>query len=184
MWNFPAYAASVTMTETGASNANLLNINTASFDELVALNGIGDTLADRIIEYRETYGAFQTVEEITEVRGIGSGTLKKIQDDVTVDPVRRTFDVVANVDFATDGVSETHIDNGSPAAHGFTNTYRYTLVTDADGLVLEGTWDDIEKHPDFAWVPYGNGSTASGSENGYLPQSALDKALGMSHSRL
>lgn len=183
VWNFPAYAATVEMTEKGG-NANKLNINTATFEELDALPGIGETLADRIIEYRETVGAFQTVEELLEVRGIGNGTLNKFADQITVDPVRRTFDVVAAVDFATDGVSETHVDNGSPDARGFTNTYRYTLVTDANGLVLEGSWADDKKHPDFAWVPYGNGDTATGSENGYLPHGKVVKAFGSDPSRL
>ena len=81
-------------------------------------------------------------------------------------------------------MSEDHVDNGSPGAHGFTNRYDYELVTDADGLVLEGTWDDIDKHPDFAWIPYGNATEANGSENGYLPHGALIEALGNDLSRL
>ncbi len=184
VWNFPAYNARVEITETDRGNAGLLNVNTATYDDLLDLEGIGPVLADRIIEYRELNGPFQSVEELREIRGIGARTMEKLDGAVTVDPVRRTFHVTAWVDFATDGVDEAHVDDGPPGPWGFTETYSYELVTDANGLVLEGTWDDVEDHPDFAWVPYANPSEASGSENYYLPHSALVEALGTDLSRL
>lgn len=184
VWNFPAYGATVEISEVGGNAGNLTNLNTATIDELKRLNGIGTSLAKRIIEYRESVGAFQTVDELVYVRGIGQATLDKLRPFITVDVSRRTFTVIATVEFATDGVSEDHVDNGSPAAAGFTEVYGYELVTDENGLVLEGKWDDVEKHPDFAWVPYGNPTTASGSENGYLPHGALVDALGQDPSRL
>lgn len=184
VWNFPAYGATVEIAEQGGGGGTKINVNTATLAELVTINGIGTSLATRIIAYRESVGAFQSVDELLKVRGIGQGTLDKIRNAVTVDVSRRTFSVIATVEFATDGVSEDHVDNGSPAAAGFTEVYGYTLVTDENGLVLEGTWDDVEKHPDFAWVPYGNPTTASGSENGYLSHGALIDALGQDPSRL
>ena len=57
----------------------LLNINTASAAELEALPAIGPVTAQAIVDYRTANGPFRTVEEITEVKGIGAATLEKIQ---------------------------------------------------------------------------------------------------------
>ena len=60
-----------------------ININTASADELKTLNGIGDAMAERIIEYR-SQRAFKSKEDIMSVDGIGSKTYDKIKDRITV----------------------------------------------------------------------------------------------------
>ncbi len=62
-----------------------VNINTASKDELCALKGVGPAIAIRIIEYREKNGSFKTIEEITEVKGIGDGTFEKIKELIVVE---------------------------------------------------------------------------------------------------
>lgn len=186
VWNFPAYGADVKVTETTVGgDASLIDINTATAEELDVLPGIGEVLAQAIIDYRTANGAFQNVDELEEVDGIGSATLEDVRPFVTVMPVERTFDVTATVYFATDGVRETHVDNGSPAGEGFTETYGYTLTTDQAGLVLSGAWDDDEKHPDFAWIPYSNPSTSSynSSENPYLTPSSLDQLLKVDFNR-
>ena len=163
VWNYPAYGVDLAIEETTpAEVADLVNINTASLDELDALPGIGETLAARIIEYRETYGPFQSTEELMEVEGIGEGRYGDIEDLVTVDPIRRTFDVVAEVSFVTDAVDEDWVDFAS-GPEDFTETWSYTLVTDEAGTVIDGTWDEEDDHPDFAWVPYGNQMTPSSS---------------------
>lgn len=64
-------------------NNGLININTASADELKTLNGIGDVMAERIIEYRSST-AFKSIEDIMSVEGIGSKTYEKIKNDITV----------------------------------------------------------------------------------------------------
>jgi competence protein ComEA len=64
--------------------AGLININTASAAELDALPGIGEVLAGRIIEYRETTGGFKSVEEIMAVSGIGEKKYGDIKDMITV----------------------------------------------------------------------------------------------------
>lgn len=67
-----------------SSAGNRININTATAEELATLPRIGPALAQRIIEYRETHGGFQTIEELLEVRGIGEATLEQLQDLITV----------------------------------------------------------------------------------------------------
>jgi competence protein ComEA len=62
-----------------------ININTADKDKLCELTGIGPAIADRIIEYREKHGPFKSVDELTQVKGIGEGTLQKIKDLVAVE---------------------------------------------------------------------------------------------------
>jgi len=62
-----------------------IDLNTARLDELVALPGIGETLAGRIIAYRETHGRFETVEELIEVHGIGEQVLDALRELVTVE---------------------------------------------------------------------------------------------------
>ncbi|OCG04713.1 ComEA family DNA-binding protein [Gilliamella sp. wkB112] len=55
-----------------------VNINTASAEELTkVLNGIGASKAQKIIEYREKFGPFISVEQLKEVSGIGQATLDK-----------------------------------------------------------------------------------------------------------
>lgn len=184
VWNFPAYAADLRVTETTPSDLkDRVNVNTADFDTLDGLPGIGEVLAQRIIDYRTDNGAFQNVDELDAVEGIGPATLEDLRPLVTVDPIERTFEVSATVYFATDGVSEDHVDAGDPGRDGFTETYDYTLVTDEAGLVLKGTWKDETKHPDFAWVPYSNPTTrpyssSRASENPVLYPDAITRALG------
>ena len=57
-----------------------VNINKASKEELATINGISETIAEKIIEYRETSGPFHSLEEIMNVTGIGVKTYEKIRD--------------------------------------------------------------------------------------------------------
>jgi competence protein ComEA len=71
---------------TSVSNAELININTASPDELDTLPGIGPTTAQKIIDYRTQNGPFISIEDIINVSGIGPGTYEKLKDLITVGP--------------------------------------------------------------------------------------------------
>ena len=66
------------------SDGARININTATSQELQTLRGIGPAMARRIIEYRQTYGGFSTVDDLTNVKGIGEKTLEKIRDSIAV----------------------------------------------------------------------------------------------------
>ncbi len=62
----------------------LININTASLDELQTLKGIGEILGQRIIDYRNEYGYFQSIEDIQLVSGIKASIYEQIKDFITV----------------------------------------------------------------------------------------------------
>lgn len=69
---------------TGESqNGNKININTASKELLMSLDGIGEVYAKRIIDYRDKM-KFKTTEEIKNIEGIGAKTFDKIKDFITV----------------------------------------------------------------------------------------------------
>ena len=65
------------------SKAALININTATSEELQALSGIGEAKAAAIIAYREEHGAFNNISEIMNVSGIGEKIFENIRDSIT-----------------------------------------------------------------------------------------------------
>lgn len=75
----PEYAAVQT-----AADSGLVNINTAPLSELTSVNGIGESRAQAIIDYREKNGVFRSIEEIKKVDGIKDGLFSKIKDFITV----------------------------------------------------------------------------------------------------
>lgn len=62
----------------------LININTATKEELMTISGIGEAKADDIIKYRESNGNFKSIDEIKNVSGIGDSLFEKIKDYITV----------------------------------------------------------------------------------------------------
>jgi len=69
-----------------AAQSGPLDINTASASDLDGLPGIGQSFADRIIEYRTTNGPFASVEDLQKVKGIGAALFAKIAPLVSVGP--------------------------------------------------------------------------------------------------
>ncbi|QGU95521.1 competence protein [Clostridium bovifaecis] len=69
-------------------NSNLssgkININTASKEELITLPGIGDVTAEKIVDYREKNGVFNSIEDLTKIDRIGEKTLDKFKDKIEV----------------------------------------------------------------------------------------------------
>lgn len=70
--------------ENEKSSKSKVNINSASKEELMILNGIGESTATKIIEYRKTQ-KFLEIEDIMNVSGIGNSKFDKIKDNIEVD---------------------------------------------------------------------------------------------------
>ncbi len=66
------------------AQTTLVNINTATVEQLTQLSGIGALRAADIIEYRNTYGNFDSIEDLMKVSGIKEGVFEKIKDQITV----------------------------------------------------------------------------------------------------
>jgi len=78
-------AAAASVLKKGADVHGKVNINTAGESELDTLDGIGPATAKAIIQYRDRVGAFGSIEEIKEVKGIGDAKYSSIKDSITVD---------------------------------------------------------------------------------------------------
>ena len=67
-----------------AGSGGMININTADSTELQQITGVGPVTAEKIIRYREENGSFGTVDDLTNVSGIGEKTLEKMKPQITV----------------------------------------------------------------------------------------------------
>lgn len=68
----------------GQAPAAPINLNTATAEQLQALDGVGPGLASKILAYRQEHGGFGAVRELGEVPGIGEKRLAALQEHVTV----------------------------------------------------------------------------------------------------
>jgi len=71
--------------DAGIGTGGLININTATSEQLQVLSGVGPVTAENIIRHREARGGFGSIEEIMNVSGIGERTFEGIRDSITVD---------------------------------------------------------------------------------------------------
>ena len=78
----PATKPAATAAE--AAEAGKINLNTASADELASLKGIGEKKAQAIVDHREKQGKFTSVDQLTDVSGIGPATLEANRDMIIV----------------------------------------------------------------------------------------------------
>lgn len=87
----PSAGSASGATSANAANAALantnakVNINTADGTALATLEGIGPAMAQRIIDYRTENGPFQVIDDLQNVKGIGTALFDKIKDHVRVD---------------------------------------------------------------------------------------------------
>ena len=63
---------------------NKININTANVSELKQITGIGESTANKIIDYRENVGKFKKIEDIKEVKGIGESKFESFKNKITI----------------------------------------------------------------------------------------------------
>jgi competence protein ComEA len=83
----PALAATVTVRETltaAAAVGDRVNINTADVKELMTLSGVGQKVAERIVEYREAHGPFKKPEDLRKVEGIGGGLWERNRERIVI----------------------------------------------------------------------------------------------------
>lgn len=71
--------------ESDSNKNTIVNINTCTLEELLNINGIGESKAKSIIEYRENVGLFTSKEDIMKVSGIGNSLYDKIKDYITTE---------------------------------------------------------------------------------------------------
>lgn len=76
----------VQQTQVATAQHEQINLNTATVDQLQkGLVGIGAKKAQAIVEYREQHGPFVSLEQLTEVKGIGSAIFEKNKDRITIE---------------------------------------------------------------------------------------------------
>ena len=80
----PAFLSELPLMES-SNGIYLVSVNTAPVEALQEINGIGPVLSSAIVDYREVNGAFEALEDLLNVKGIGEATLKKIRPYLTVD---------------------------------------------------------------------------------------------------
>ena len=80
----PGYSQQTNSRSGIRANTILVDVNSANLQELQRISGVGPAIAQRIIDYRNTHGAFTSIEDLQKVRGIGTKTMERIRPQVTV----------------------------------------------------------------------------------------------------
>lgn len=79
-----ALVLSLFLSSSFAFAVDKIDLNTATSEQLQMLNGVGPSTADAIIQYRDAHGEFKTVDELTNVKGIGEKKLQQLSEDLIV----------------------------------------------------------------------------------------------------
>ena len=67
-----------------AADTSQLDINKAGVEQLIDLPGIGEAIAERIVDFRKKNGPFRRVEDLLKIKGIGEKSLEKLRPHVRV----------------------------------------------------------------------------------------------------
>jgi competence ComEA-like helix-hairpin-helix protein len=73
-----------TMLEESTGTLPTFDLNTVNREELMSIRGIGPALAQRILEYRKRIGAFTSIDDLLEVRGIGTKNIVRFKEYLTL----------------------------------------------------------------------------------------------------
>jgi len=76
--------ASAEAARAAATSTDKININTADVKALMTLNGVGRSLAEKIVKHRDEHGPFKKPEDLRHVEGVGSGIVEKNRDRISV----------------------------------------------------------------------------------------------------
>lgn len=76
--------AAVPMVGSAQEKPGVVNLNTATLDELTGLPGVGEKRAQQILDERKARGGFKSVDELLEIRGIGPSNLEKLRPHLSV----------------------------------------------------------------------------------------------------
>ncbi|MGH9869446.1 MAG: ComEA family DNA-binding protein [Candidatus Polarisedimenticolia bacterium] len=88
-WPAIALAAEKQAEGKAAQSGGLVDINAAGVEELMSVPGIGEVIAQRIVEFRDKNGAYASVEDLIKVQGIGEKSLARIRDRLTAGKARK-----------------------------------------------------------------------------------------------
>ena len=77
-------APAPSLAESSQAEPGVVNVNTATADELTLLPGIGETKARAIVDHRQANGAYHDVDDLLEVKGIGEAALERIRGRVVL----------------------------------------------------------------------------------------------------
>ncbi|MEE1085591.1 MAG: ComEA family DNA-binding protein [Schaedlerella sp.] len=79
-----SFSAEVSASSSGITEDGKVDLNLATKEDLMTLDGIGESRAESILAYRQNNGVFQCIEDLMKVDGIKEGVFQKIKDSITV----------------------------------------------------------------------------------------------------
>lgn len=80
----PIGSSTVSSGESDSATGPIINLNTATKEQLMQITGVGDKKADLILQYRQEHGQFKSVDDLKEVSGFGDKSVANIKDQLAV----------------------------------------------------------------------------------------------------